>query len=245
MKKIDEDLEFEREYEAVYGKSKQKRESLIEMTETEKIDEQVVEMKRKIIAKNNKPFYKKWWFWAILVLLLFAAPWRNRDTDDTRGEEPEMADETDVEGEEDNETTVEEISYMMTWSLLDESYINEEMTTYSEFDERYIYQFEFGPVFLDSGTYLLVLNSTGIEGGMTVSLPFSVRSDVGFVSERSTLNNYGEIIGFASFGASNSTVLENEATLIVSEGSYIEFIVDDLENYNAQFFESMSLYRVN
>jgi len=180
--------------------------------------------------KINKPIYKKWQFWIGIVLLVIIA---NIFLDDNGSENV------------GNYTEIEPI-FIATWSLTDENYINDDLSFYSEFDERYIHEFRFGPVFLEAGTYNLVMNNTGIDGGMMVGInPHPHDRSFGFLSERSTLNNYGELIGFASFNASNSTALTNVATLVIVEDGYFHITASDSENYNGEFFESMSLYRID
>jgi len=141
--------------------------------------------------------------------------------------------------------TGEEKTFIATWSLTDENYVDHELTFYSEFDDRYIYSYIF-PVFLEAGTYHLVMNSTGVDGPASIGIsPHPINRNFGFLSERNTLNNYGETIGFASFGASNSTALTNTAILIIIEDGYFSLNHEALENYDGQHFDSMSLYRVD
>ena len=85
------------------------------------------------------------------------------------------------------------------------------------------------------------MHSTGAVGSTAIHLS---RGDFGFLSERESLMNYGDIVSFASFGASNSTALRNEATLIVNEDSEITFSISDLENLNSVYFTGLSIYRV-
>ena len=138
-------------------------------------------------------------------------------------------------------TEIDELTYITSWDFFDEDDINHELTTFSDFDDRDIHYFEFATS-LEAGTYRMVMHSTGVVGSTAIHVS---RGNFGFLSERETLMNYGDIIGMASFGASNSTALGNEATLIVDEDSEITFSTSDLENLDGIYFTGFSIYRVD